>query len=134
MINLILNKIRIDENRNEQVIIFKEEKGERFLPVVIGITEVNAIKLKLSGIKPPRPLTHDLLYGIVESLGARFEKVVIDRLEENTFFAKIYLRSADNKPIIVDARPSDSVALALRAEIPIMIDEMVIDQAGVTEI
>lgn len=134
MINLILNKIRIDENRNEQVIVFKEEGGERFLPVVIGIAEVNAIKLKLSGVKPPRPLTHDLLYTIVDNLGARFEKVVIDRLEENTFFAKLYLRSPDDKEIIVDARPSDSVALALRANIPILIDEMVIDQAGVTEI
>lgn len=134
MINLILNKIRIDENRNEQVIIFKEEGGERFLPVVIGMSEVNAIKLKLSGVKPPRPLTHDLLYTVVDSLGARFEKVVIDRLEENTFFAKLYLRSQDDREIIVDARPSDSVAIALRANIPILIDEMVIDQAGVTEI
>lgn len=134
MINLVLNKIRIDENRNEQVIIFKEEKGSRFLPVVIGMTEVNAIKLKLSGMKPPRPLTHDLLYNVVDSLGARFEKIVIDRLEESTFFAKLHLRGADEKEIIIDARPSDSVALALRANVPILIDEMVIDQAGVTEI
>lgn len=134
MINLVLNKIRIDENRNEQVIIFKEEKGSRFLPVVIGMTEVNAIKLKLSGVKPPRPLTHDLLFNVVDSLGARFEKIVIDRLEESTFFAKLHLRGADEKEIIIDARPSDSVALALRANVPILIDEMVIDQAGVTEI
>ena len=68
MIELVLSKIKIDENRNEQVIVLKEREGSRFLPVVIGIAEVNAIKLKLSGLEPPRPLTHDLLLSAIDQL------------------------------------------------------------------
>ena len=132
MIELILNKIKIDESRNEQVIVLKEREGSRLLPVVIGISEVNAIKLKLSGIKPPRPLTHDLLISVIENLGAKLQKILIDRLHNNTFYAKLFL-SADGKEILVDARPSDSVALALRAGVPIFVAEEVIGEAGVSE-
>lgn len=132
MVELILNKIKIDETRNDQVIVLKEKEGNRFLPVVIGIAEVNAIKLKLSGIKPPRPLTHDLLISIVENLGAKLQKVLIDRLQNNTFYAKLFL-SVNGKEILVDARPSDSVALALRAGVPIFVEEEVLKEAGVSE-
>lgn len=133
MVELILNKIKIDESRNEQVIVLKEKQGARLLPVVIGIAEVNAIKLKLSGIKPPRPLTHDLLLNIIETLGAKLQKVVIDRLQSNTFYAKIYLSLNGSKEVLIDARPSDSVALALRAGVPIFAAEEVLKEAGVSE-
>lgn len=133
MIELLLNKIKIDENRNEQVIVLKERDGERLLPVVIGIAEVNAIKLRLSGIEPPRPLTHDLLLSTVGHLGARLKEIHIDRLENNTFFAKLVLVRNGSGEIKVDARPSDSVALALRAAAPIYVAEEVMDEAGVTE-
>ena len=133
MVELILNKIKIDESRNEQVIVLKEKQGARLLPVVIGIAEVNAIKLKLSGIKPPRPLTHDLLLNIIETLGAKLQKVLIDRLQSNTFYAKIYLSLNGSKEVLIDARPSDSVALALRAGVPIFAAEEVLKEAGVSE-
>lgn len=133
MIELILNKIKVDESRNEQVIVLRERDGKRMLPVVIGISEVNAIKLKLSGIKPPRPLTHDLLVSIIESLGARLIKVLIDKLENNTFYAKLYLSVNHSKEILIDARPSDSVALALRAGVPIFVAEEVLKEAGVSD-
>ena len=133
MIELVLSKIKIDETRNEQVIVFKEKDGTRFLPVVIGIAEVNAIKMKLSGIKPPRPLTHDLLLHVIEKLNAKLEKVVIDRLHQNTFYAKLLLKSSQGDEIALDARPSDSVALALRADAPVFVDEEVISEAGVHE-
>lgn len=133
MIELVLNKIKIDETRNEQVIVFREKDGTRLLPVVIGIAEVNAIKLKLSGIKPPRPLTHDLLLQTIEQLGAKLEKIVIDKLQTNTFYAKLHLRKGANGEIIIDARPSDSVALALRAGVPIFVAEEVLGAAGVSE-
>ena len=133
MIELVLNKIKIDENRSEQIIVFKEKDGTRYLPVVIGVAEVNAIKMKLSGIKPPRPLTHDLVLQIVEQFGAKISKVVIDRLHQNTFFAKLYLKRNGDGEVVVDARPSDSVALALRAEVPIYAAEEVMGEAGVTE-
>ena len=133
MVELALNKIKIDESRNEQVIVFKEKEGNRLLPVVIGIAEVNAIKLKLSGIKPPRPLTHDLVISIIESLGAKLQKILIDRLQNNTFYAKLYLSVNGGKEILIDARPSDSVALALRAGVPIFVEEEVLKEAGVGE-
>lgn len=134
MIELVLNKIKIDETRNEQVIIFREKNGERYLPVVIGMAEVNAIKLKLSGIKPPRPLTHDLFVQVFEKLGVKLQRVVIDRLENNTFFAKMHLGHNGDAPVVLDARPSDSVAIAIRTGAPIFVDEEVIGQAGVTDI
>ncbi len=132
MIELVLNKIKIDEMRNEQVIVFREKDGTRYLPVVIGIAEVNSIKMKLSGIKPPRPMTHDLLLQTIEQLGARLERVVIDKLQNNTFYAKLQLKIPQGE-VLVDARPSDSVALALRAEVPVYVTEEVLGEAGVHE-
>ncbi|HLD50452.1 MAG TPA: bifunctional nuclease family protein [bacterium] len=134
MIELVLSKIKVDETRNEQVIVFKEKDGTRFLPVVIGIAEVNAIKIKLSGIKPPRPLTHDLVLEIVDRCGARLEKVVIDRLQQNTFYATLHFIQKVGEPVTVDARPSDSVALALRAAAPIFAADEVMGEAGVNEV
>ena len=133
MIELVLNKIKVDENRNEQIIVFREKDGTRYLPVVIGVAEVNAIKMKLSGIKPPRPLTHDLFLQALELLGASLEKVVIDKLQHNTFYAKLHLKRTGNGEVVVDARPSDSVALALRANAPIYAAEEIMGEAGVTE-
>ncbi|MFZ5801980.1 MAG: bifunctional nuclease family protein [Candidatus Omnitrophota bacterium] len=134
MIELVLNKIKVDESRNEQLIIFREKEGARYLPVVIGMAEVNSIKMKISGIKPPRPLTHDLLMDVIQKLGGEFRHVVIDRLEKNTFYAKIFLSRGKKSEIVIDARPSDSVALALRAEVPIFVTEQVMDEAGVSEV
>lgn len=132
MVELVLSRIKVDENRNEQVIVLKERDGKRFLPVVIGVAEVNAIKLKLSGIEPPRPLTHDLLLKTIGELGGKLKSVVIDGLDNNTFFAKLILaRNGDE--IRVDARPSDSIAVALRANAPIYAEEDVLKKAGISE-
>ena len=129
---MVLVRIKIDENRNEQIIILREKEGSRYLPMVIGMAEVNAIKLKLSGIKPPRPLTHDLLLQTASQLGGEFSKVLIDRLENSTFYAKIiFVKNGED--VAVDARPSDSVALALRADAPIFCSEEVLGLAGLTE-
>lgn len=134
MIELVLNKIKVDETRNEQVIIFREKNGPRYLPVVIGMPEVNAIKLKLSGVVPPRPLTHDLMVQIIDRLGAKLVRVNIDKLEQHTFFAKLIISRNGQEDVTIDARPSDSVALALRAGAPVFASEDVIAQAGVKEI
>ena len=134
MIELVLSKIKVDETRNEQVIVFKEKDGTRFLPVVIGIAEVNAIKIKLSGIKPPRPLTHDLVLEIVDRCAARREKVGIDRLQQNAYYAALHCIQKVGEPVTVDARPSDSVALALRAAAPIFAADEVMGEAGVNEV
>jgi hypothetical protein len=126
MIEMTLSRIVIDEKRDGQLIVLKEKNGERFLQIVIGLHEAAAIKLKLSGFQPPRPLTHDLLFSTITNLDAQLEKVVIDRLEENTFFAKLVLRSRDGNVKTVDARPSDSIALAVRAHVPIFVEENIV--------
>lgn len=128
MIEMELNKIVIDEKRHDQLIVLKEKDGERVLPIVIGLNEASAIKLKLSGFNPPRPLTHDLLYTTIQNLEADIEKVVIDKLENSTFHAKLVLKTELGKTRMVDARPSDSIALAVRAHAPIFVEEGIIKQ------
>ena len=131
IVEMELNKIRIDENRGEQIIVLKEKKGERLLPIVIGIMEVAAIKMKVSGLTPPRPMTHDLLHNTIKQLGAKINKIVITKLEENTFFAKLVLQ-VNGKFEEVDARPSDSIALSVRAKAPIFGEEEVLEQVSST--
>ena len=130
MVQMDVSKIRIDERRGEQVIVLKEREGTRLLPIIIGISEVTAIKMKISGIQPPRPLTHDLLRTTITQLNAMLSKVVIHKLEFNTFFAKLVLTTKDGHTEEVDARPSDSIALALRAEAPIFVAEEVLNQVA----
>jgi len=125
-----VNKIRIDERRGEQVIVLKERDGPRLLPIIIGISEVTAIKMKISGIQPPRPLTHDLLRNTIGKLGAKLQRIIINKLEFNTFFAKLILESKDGGVSEVDARPSDSIAVALRADAPIFVAEEVLNQVA----
>ena len=130
LIEMEVNRIRIDERRGEQVIVLKERGGNRMLPIIIGISEVTAIKMKISGVTPPRPLTHDLLQNAIEQLGAAVEKIIINKLEFNTFFAQLVLRAKDGSLTAVDARPSDSIALALRAQAPIFVAPEVLDQVA----
>lgn len=128
MVEMELNKIVIDEKRHDQLIVLKEKNGERLLPIVIGLNEVSAIKLKISGLNPPRPITHDLLYSIIKELGAGIERVIIDKLQSNIFYAKLILKAESGKSQVIDARPSDSIALAVRAHAPIFVEEGVLKQ------
>ena len=133
MIEVKLIRILMNERRGEQVVVLKEKNGRRTLPIIIGIPEASAIKLKVSGIQPPRPMTHDLLKNIIGRLGVSLKKVVIDGLKNNTFYAKLVLADSKAKEIIIDARPSDSIALALRVGCPIFATEELIDQVGALE-
>ena len=130
LVLMAVNKIRIDERRGEQVVVLREHNGTRMLPIIIGISEVTAIKMKISGIQPPRPLTHDLLRNTVEQLKARLVRIVIDKLEFNTFYAKLVLQTQSGEAVDVDARPSDSIALALRADAPIYVSDDVLNQVA----
>lgn len=132
MIEMELSKIIIDEKRQDQAIVLKEKEGLRLLPIVIGTIEANAIKAKIAGQIPPRPLTHDLLNNVISSLDAKVEKIIIDRIEDATFFAKIVLsQKSSGEQKFVDARPSDSIALAVRAKAPIFVEEEVIKRAEI---
>jgi hypothetical protein len=128
MVEMELSKIVIDEKRHDQLIALKEKGGSRVLPIVIGLNEASAIKLKISGFNPPRPLTHDLLFAIIDELGASVEKVIIDKLQENTFHAKLVLKTASGSLKTIDARPSDSIALAVRSHAPILVEDEIIKQ------
>jgi len=130
MVEMELNKIVIDEKRHDQLIVLKEKNGERILPIVIGLAEASAIKLKISGFNPPRPLTHDLLHTTIENLEAKIEKIIIDRLEENTFHAKLIVTTSKGESKAIDARPSDSIALAVRSHSPIFVEDAIINQAN----
>lgn len=131
MVEMELNKIVIDEKRHDQLIVLKEKNGTRVLPIVIGLAEASAIKLKISGFNPPRPLTHDLLQATIENLEASVEKIIIDKLEESTFHAKIVLKTSSGLSKIIDARPSDSIALAVRAHTPIFVEDDIIKQSEI---
>jgi bifunctional DNase/RNase len=131
MVEMELNKIVINEKRHDQLIVLKEKNGDRILPIVIGLNEASAIKLKISGFQPPRPLTHDLLHATIENLEANIDKVIIDKLEENTFHAKLVIRTSSGTTKVIDARPSDSIALAVRANAPIFVEDEVIKQSEI---
>jgi len=126
MVEMELSRIVIDEKRHDQLIVLKEKNGERLLPIVIGLPEASAIKLKIGGFNPPRPLTHDLLHDTIKNLEASVDRIIIDRLEENTFHAKIILKTATGEFKTVDARPSDSIALAVRSHSSIFVDDQII--------
>lgn len=128
MVEMELNKIIIDEKRQEQIIVLKEKNGSRILPIIIGLLEATAIKMKIGGVEPPRPLTHDLLKRVIEGLGAKLEKVIVDKIIDNTYHAKLVINTGDSKVEYIDARPSDSIALAVRTKSPIFVEEEVLNK------
>lgn len=134
MIQVELSKIIIDEKRQDQIIVLKEKNGERQLPIVIGFLEASSIKMKLSGVEPPRPMTHDLLAAVIQGLDAKLERLVIDKMVNNTFHAKLEFKTKDGQTRVIDARPSDGIALAVRASAPIFVEEDVIKKAAITKI
>lgn len=126
-IEMELSRIIINETSDQQIIILKERHGERSFPIVIGIVEIFAIDRRLKGIKPPRPMTHDLLGSVIKGLGAEIEKIVINDLRNHTFHAKIYL-SLNGRTIEIDSRPSDAIALGTALNTPIYVAEHVLDE------
>ena len=124
-----LSRIIINEMSDQQVIVLKELDGERSFPIVIGIVEIFAIDRRLKGIKPVRPMTHDLLANVIEHLGARIEKIVINDLRHHVFYAIIHL-NLNGHTLEIDSRPSDAIALSAATSAPIFVAEHVFDQAS----
>ena len=113
-------------------VILKEMDGERQLPVIVGAFEAQAIALAIEGIEMPRPMTHDLLSNLLETMEVEVKEIVINKLVEGTFYAKIYVDSYNFGEKEIDSRPSDAIALALRVDAPVFVDEAVMNEAGVT--
>jgi len=131
MIRVELSKIIIDEKRQDQIIVLKEKDGERQFPIVIGFLEASSIKMKLSGVEPPRPMTHDLLVSVIEGLGTKLQKVIIDKMINNTFHAKLELKFRNGRKKMIDARPSDGIALVVRTGAEIFVEEDVLKKAEI---
>ena len=120
--------LALDPVSNMPIIILRDEEEKRSLPIWVGIFEANAIALELEKIATPRPMTHDLIKNVLEAVDAKVEKIVVNDLRENTFFALIHLRMGEEE-VTVDSRPSDAIALALRAGAPIFVDDDVVRRA-----
>lgn len=125
--------LALDPLSNMPIIILRDEEEKRSLPIWVGIFEANAIALELEKIATPRPMTHDLIKNILESLEAKVAKIMVNDLRENTFFAEIHLKVGESE-ITVDSRPSDAIALALRVGAPIFVEEEVVRKAKSVEV
>lgn len=130
MVEMTIDSIRVSLMNYQRVVILKEKVMDRYLPIWIGPAEADAIAVKLQGASVPRPLTHDLLSSVVSALGATVNSVIVCDLKNDTFFAKIIL-NVDGRQMEVDSRPSDALALAVRVEVPIYVDDSVLDKAGI---
>ncbi|MBF0619555.1 MAG: bifunctional nuclease family protein [Candidatus Omnitrophica bacterium] len=133
MVRVELAKIIIDEKNHDQAVVLREKGGHRQIPIVIGFVEATSIQMKISGVEAPRPLTHDLLVSVIKSLDAELSYILIDDLIDGTFFAKLKLKTREGAEVTVDSRPSDGVALSIRLQTPIFVEEKVFHQATLSE-
>src|ERR671938_1055946 len=125
-IEVKIRALMMDPNSGTPIVILKDINSETMLPIWVGAYEANAIALEIEKIAPPRPMTHDLLRNLIVELGVQVERVVVTSLRDNTFFAVIEMRNSEGDRMILDSRPSDAIALALRADCPIYVDMEVI--------
>jgi bifunctional DNase/RNase len=130
MVEMSVDSIRVSVMNSQRVVILKETHSDRYLPIWIGPAEADAIAVKLQGISVPRPLTHDLLFSILNALGAKIKSIFVNDLQNDTFFARIFV-TANGKEIEIDSRPSDAIAIAVRAKVPIYAAEEVLEKAGI---
>jgi uncharacterized protein len=129
LVEMVIESVRVHMLSNRHVVILKDPEGDRYLPIWIGAWEASAIAMRLQGLSAERPLTHDLFAAALDRLGVRVERVVINELADETYHARIHLER-DGVHVEVDARPSDALALAVRAEVPIYAADEVLAQAA----
>jgi len=120
--------LMIDPITNMPIVILKDAKGKKILPIWVGLFEANSIALEIENINTPRPMTHDLLRNIIFDLDGKVDKIVVTDLKDNTYYALIHL-TVKEKKLTIDSRPSDAIALALRTKSPIFVDQEVIEKA-----
>jgi uncharacterized protein len=125
-IEVKIRGLMMDPSSGTPIIILKDLNSETMLPIWVGAYEANAIALEIEKISPQRPMTHDLLRNVILEMGANVERVVVTELRDNTFFAMIIMKDRGGDSLMIDARPSDAIALALRVDCPIFVNEEVI--------
>ena len=127
-IEMTIKGLMVDPITNTPIVILRDQEGQRVLPIWVGIFEANAIALQIENVTTPRPMTHDLLRNVISDLKASVDRIVVCDLQDNTYYALIYL-IRNGETMAIDARPSDAIALALRTRAPIYVEETVIDNA-----
>ena len=130
MIEMNVECVRVSMQNYNRVVILKEKEAERYLLIWIGPTEAEAIAMRLGDVSPPRPQTHDLLRNIIDAVGANVSHVLVNDLNNDTFYARIILEQ-NGQTVEIDSRTSDAIALAVRAQVPIYAEESVLDRAGI---
>ena len=125
-IEVKIRALMMDPNSGTPIVILKDVQSDTMLPIWVGAYEANAIALEIEKIAPPRPMTHDLLRNLIVEMGIQVDRVVVTSLRDNTFFAVIEMQTSDGNRMVLDSRPSDAIALALRADCPIYVDMDVI--------
>ncbi len=127
-VEMSIKGLMVDPITNMPIVLLHDVDGQRVLPIWVGIFEANAIALQVENVSTPRPMTHDLLCNVIRDLNGNVQKVVVNDLKDNTFYAMIHLL-VGGEPVVIDARPSDAIALALRVRAPIFAEHSVIDDA-----
>ena len=130
MLQMSIESIRVSLMNYQRVVILKQKDAERYLPIWVGPSEADAIAVKLQDVAVPRPLTHDLLNSVIDTLGGKISHILVNDLQNDTFYAKIVV-NVEDRSVEVDSRPSDAIALAVRSQVPIYVEEAVLDKAGV---
>jgi hypothetical protein len=130
-VKMTIKGLMMDPVSNMPIIVLRDPEGDAVLPIWVGIFEANAIAMQIEKIASPRPMTHDLLRNVIETLRARIDRVVITDLKDNTFFALIHL-DRNGESVVIDSRPSDAMALAIRADAPIFVEEAVLRRSSVS--
>lgn len=132
MVPVVVESVRMNLTNGQRVVILKDDKLERYLLIWVGLNESTAIALELQSEKAPRPLTADLLKSVIDELGAKVADVSVTDLSDDVFYARIGLLNEQNERLDIDARPSDAIALAVRTQAPIFVEDTVLDQAAIT--
>ena len=132
LIEMVVESVRVHMPSSQHVVILKESERDRYLPIWIGASEANAIAMRLQGLTVERPLTHDLLVNILETVGSSVSRVVVTHVTDGTFHARLYLEMATGDEAEIDSRTSDAIAVAVRTGAAIYADQRVLDEAGVS--
>jgi len=133
LIEMSIKGLMIDPITNMPIVILRDAENQRVLPIWVGPVEANAIALQIENVAPPRPMTHDLMKNLLTELGARLKRVVVSELKDSTFYAYLEL-DRGGETILIDARPSDAIAISLRTSTPIFVNTNVLEQAKTVDV
>ena len=131
MVEMFVESVRVSTSGMQRVVVLKEKESERYLLIWVGTPEAGAIALSMQGVPVARPMTHDLLRNVIEAMGGKVHRILVNDLADNTFYARIIV-DVDGKVVEIDARPSDAIALALRTQSSIFVEEKVLSEAGIS--